>query len=470
MMEQRAREIDAEVLRRQLGQRFRDMLRDKRMAEKTVRHFLQLIDERSGLLNERGQGVYAFSHLTFQEYLGARAVADRADYIAYTLARLGDSWWRELILLEAGYLSTQGKRRTTALIRAIMDCEEEPELYHNLVLAARALRDVGPARVEGDLWAEVQQRLRQEFETPLRTSAKLSYAKRVSLIRRRAAAAEAWARIESGQPVTQPVFWMMPHGEPVWVEVPEGVFWMGSENGAADERPLHRVHVDRFWIARVPITNAQYYLFVDATGYKAPDHWEGQRVPRGLESHPVVYVNWHDALTYCRWLSDATGRRITLPGEAQWEKAARGDQDPRAYPWGESWEGDQAQYAGNTRELGLGLTTPVGIFPDGVSPYGCLDMAGNVWEWTRSLWGASWRAPDFGYPYQATDGRENLDASSDIYRVLRGGAFQLDRRFARCAYRDSDNPYSADGLCGFRVVRLNDDPNLKADISGPDEV
>ncbi len=467
MMEHRLREIDAEALQGQLGQRFCDMLRDERQAEKAMCHFLQLIDERSGLLNERGQGIYAFSHLTFQEYLGARAVADRADYIEYTLARLGDSWWRELILLETGYLSTQGKRRTTTLIRAIMDCKEEPELYHNLVLAAQALRDVGPARVEGDLWEEVQRRLRKEFETPLRTSPSVSHTKRVRLIRRRAAAAEAWARIESGQPVTQPVFWTMPYGEPVWVEVPAGKFWMGSENGAEDEKPLHRVEVAKFCIARVPITNAQYHLFVEATGYKAPDHWEGHRVPRGLESHPVVYVSWHDALMYCRWLSEITGRVIMLPGEAQWEKAARGDQDQRAYPWGDVWDDDQAQYAGNTRELGLGLTTPVGIFPDGVSPYGCLDMAGNVWEWTRSLWGMSWRASDFCYPYDATDGREDVEAGSDIYRVLRGGAFQLDRRFARCSYRDWDNPYSADGLCGFRVVRLADDAsNLKRDIFG----
>jgi formylglycine-generating enzyme required for sulfatase activity len=471
MMEQRAREIDAEVLQGQLSQRFCDMLRDERQAEKAMCHFLQLIDERSGLLNERGQGVYAFSHLTFQEYLAARAVADRLDYIAYTLDRLGDSWWREVILLEVGYLSTQGKRRTTALIRAIMDCEEEPELYHNLVLAAQALRDVGPARVEGDLWEEVQLRLRKEFETPLRASVSLSHTKRVRFIQRRAAAAEAWARIESGQPVTQPAFWMMPYGEPVWVEIPAGEFWMGSERGAEDEKPLHRVRVARFWIARVPVTNAQYQLFVEATGHKAPDHWEGDRVPRGLESHPVVYVSWHDVLAYCRWLSEVTGELIMLPGEAQWEKAARGDQDQRAYPWGDVWDDSEAQYAGNTRELGLGLTTPVGIFPDGASPYGCLDMAGNVWGWTRSLWGVNWRAPDFRYPYDAGDGREDLGVGSDVYRVLRGGAFQLDRRFARCSYRDWDNPYSADGLCGFRVIRLaKDQSHLKVDGWSPNGV
>ena len=100
--------------------------------------------------------------------MAGRAVADRQDYIPYTLERSGDSWWREVILLEAGYLSTQGRRRVSALIQAMMNHSKEPEPYHNLVLAAECLRDVGLARVEGDLWQEVQRRLRQEFERPLR--------------------------------------------------------------------------------------------------------------------------------------------------------------------------------------------------------------------------------------------------------------------------------------------------------------
>ena len=112
-------------------------------AGQAVDRFLQVIEERTGLLIARGEGVYAFSHLTFQEYLAALAVADRDDYIAYTLARVPDPWWREVILLEAGYLSTQGKERTTRLIQAIADWTQEPQPYHNLVLAADCLRDAG---------------------------------------------------------------------------------------------------------------------------------------------------------------------------------------------------------------------------------------------------------------------------------------------------------------------------------------
>jgi len=191
LMEQHAREIELDALRRQLAQPFQTMLKDWRLTKKAVNGFIDLINARSGLLTERGQGIYAFSHLTFQEYLAARAVADREDNVAYTLARLGDSWWREVVLLEAGYLSTQGKRRATELIRAIMEHKEEPEPYHNLVLAAEAVRDVGQARTEGDLAGEIQTRLRKTFETPLRKGADLK-----TLVQRRAAAAEALGKIE----------------------------------------------------------------------------------------------------------------------------------------------------------------------------------------------------------------------------------------------------------------------------------
>jgi formylglycine-generating enzyme required for sulfatase activity len=444
MMEQRVREVEADELRRQLGRRFFEMVGDWRQAGKAVDGFLRLINERSGLLAERGQGVYAFSHLTFQEHLAARAVADRSDYVRYTLDRLGDSWWREAVLLEAGYLSTQGKQRVTALIQAIADHKEEPEPYHNLVLAAEALRDVGLARVEGDLWGEVQRRLRREFERPLRQSA---ITKGVWLvlgrkptqsdaIRRRAVAAEALARIESGQPGTQPAFWRLPYGEPVWVEVPAGEFWMGGEGN--DGKPVHRVYLERFQIARVPVTNTQYQFFVEATRHAAPEHWEDNRPPRGLESHPVVNVSWHDAIAYCRWLSEVAGKAMTLPSEAQWEKAARGDKDRREYPWGDEWGETRC----NTDELGLGGTTPVGIFPEGASPYGCLDMAGNVWEWCSSLYQ--------NYPYDPDDGREDLRAEDR--RVVRGGSFFNSRSYARCAGRNGDFPGSRYRDYGFRLV------------------
>ncbi|HOU13056.1 MAG TPA: SUMF1/EgtB/PvdO family nonheme iron enzyme [Anaerolineae bacterium] len=456
LMEHHAREIELDDLRRQLAQPFYGMLKDWRLAAKAVDGFIALINARSGLLTERGQGLYAFSHLTFQEHLAARAIADRADNVSYTLARLGDSWWREVVLLEAGYLSTQGKRRATELIRAIMEHQPEPEPYHNLVLAAEAVRDVGQARTEGDLAGEIQAHLRKAFETPLKKGADLKM-----LVQRRAAAAEALGKIESGGYGAQPAFWTLPYGEPVWVEIPAGEFSMGTTKEQAValsrqysgwdfdiETPQHKVRLESYWIAKVPITNAQYRLFVEATRQSAPRHWENGAVPRGLESHPVVNVTWHEAMAYCRWLSEVTGKSVTLPSEAEWEKAARGAVDKREYPWGDTWKEGYC----NSSELGVGGTTPVGIFPEGASLDGCLDMVGNVWEWTRSLWGKDWQKPDFKYPYRDEKKRENLEAGDEILRVLRGGSFRDIRDFARCAFRYWNLPNLRYDYFGFRVV------------------
>ncbi|MBN1874766.1 MAG: NACHT domain-containing protein, partial [Anaerolineae bacterium] len=135
MHEKAQKEIETGDLRRVLGWQFYDKVGDWKATGKVVDRFLSLIRERTGLLAEHGLGIYRFSHLTFQEYLAALAVAGNDDYVAYTLQRCGDPWWREVILLEAGYLSMRSPTRTTRLIRAIAGCAEESAPYHNLVLA-----------------------------------------------------------------------------------------------------------------------------------------------------------------------------------------------------------------------------------------------------------------------------------------------------------------------------------------------
>jgi len=434
MHEREQREIELDDLRSLLLPTFKNMIANgPNAANKAVDRFLGIINERSGMLIERGVGIYGFAHLTFQEYLAARALADRADALAFSIEKLSDPWWREVILLQAGYLSTQGKRRVSELIAAILnaDTTNEPEPHHHLLVAAECLFDVGPARVEGNLLDKARSRLKEQADAPLEKGNKESVLQKIT-------ATNALARIESGRISSR--FWKKPCGEPEWVRIPAGEFWMGSEKGNSREKPTHRLHLPDFQISRVPITNAQYGVYVSSAKVNAPEHWRGGEIPKGLEKHPVVNVSWHDALGYCRWLSEQTGKIITLPSEAEWEKAARGCEDQREYPWGDDWK----ELHVNNDELGLRETTPVGLFLNGASPYGVLDLSGNVWEWTRSL------IKD--YPYNPDDGRENLDAGDDIDRVMRGGSFFDDTWFVRCAYRFWLYPNYGNVNIGFRVV------------------
>jgi formylglycine-generating enzyme required for sulfatase activity len=245
--------------------------------------------------------------------------------------------------------------------------------------------------------------------------------------------------------------------EPELVRVEAGYFWMGSderdEEAYNDEKPKHRVYLAEFYIGRYPVTVAQFAAFVQDSGFRTEaergnSEWtwrqpsgRGTRV-RDKSEYPVTQVSWNDALEYCRWLSDVTGRRYTPPSEAEWEKAARGA-DRRTYPWGNAWEAKRC----NTSEGGKNDTTPVGYYsPEGDSPYGCADMAGDVWEWTRSLWG--------DYPYPETERgrmeRESLSATSS--RVVRGGGWSLNRLDARCAFRLRLAPGYFGGSRGLRVV------------------
>jgi formylglycine-generating enzyme required for sulfatase activity len=230
--------------------------------------------------------------------------------------------------------------------------------------------------------------------------------------------------------------------DPEMVLIPAGDFLMGSDprkdkDAYDDEQPQHILSLPDYYLAKAPVTNAQYAAFVQATGHKQPGHWEGGKPPGGKEDHPVVHVSWHDAVAYCRWLAEVTGRPYNLPSEAEWEKGARGT-DGRIYPWGDRWDAKRC----NTGEGGPGDTTSVGAYPQGASPYGLLDMAGNVWEWTRSI--------KKDYPYNSEDGRENLKAGD--LRVVRGGAFYDGAWYVRCACRLGDSPFYRRRDYGFRVV------------------
>lgn len=215
------------------------------------------------------------------------------------------------------------------------------------------------------------------------------------------------------------------------VFVPEGNFTMGSNDGDSDEQPVHEVVLDAFWIDKHEVTNAQYAKCVADGACEEPgiiDFYDSS----SYANHPVVYVSWHDAEDYCEW----AGRH--LPTEAEWEKAARGT-DERTYPWGENLSCEYARYY----DCG-GQTVEVGNLPKGASPYGALDLAGNVWEWT-----ADWYSGDY---YRSQP--EWINPTGPVlgdYRVLRGGSWDLEVNL-RSADRVKYNPDYGDWSVGFRCA------------------
>jgi formylglycine-generating enzyme required for sulfatase activity len=238
------------------------------------------------------------------------------------------------------------------------------------------------------------------------------------------------------------------------IRIPAGPFLYGSADSDAmardNEKPQRTVDLPEYWIGRAPVTNDQFARFVRATGHKTTAEregygwgWTGKEWswiqganwlnPRGPDSssdgrgnHPVVQVSWHDAKPFCDWAG------LKLPAEEQWEKAARGTEG-RIWPWGnEPPTVERCNFDGN-----VGDTTPVGQYsPLGDSPYGCQDMAGNVWEWMGSWYWYTENSP----------------------RALRGGSWVVNGQNTRAAFRLGLNPgYGGDGV-GFRVVELLSDP------------
>ncbi|MGA9348793.1 MAG: formylglycine-generating enzyme family protein [Anaerolineae bacterium] len=223
-----------------------------------------------------------------------------------------------------------------------------------------------------------------------------------------------------------------PEVEAVMIAIPAGEFTMGSD--VEDERPPHVVFVGAFEIDKFEVTNQEFERFVWEAGYVTDAEKTGDTswrfYAKDKPNHPVVKVSWNDARAYCEW----AGKR--LPTEAEWEKAARGT-DARIYPWGNQWDAAKA----NTKEAKLRGATPVGSFPAGASPYGMMDMAGNVAEWT-SDWFKAYPGGDFHSPY-----------FGEKYRVIRGGGWFSDKQLVRTTERSCSGVELANDDVGFRCAR-----------------
>ena len=416
---------------------------------------LKLLEEylrdRAGLLAGHGVGLYQFPHRTFQEYMAACHLT--VDGFPDQLSRLlcvDPTRWREATLLAAAKVMRGTPEAVWSLADALCPCDEPPTHGQakesdcwGALLAGQVLWETGLAEPSPDTASRNEQK-RQRVRRWLQAIAERGWLPTVD----RAIAGGTLSVLGDGRDLEK------------LVAIPAGEFLMGDD-GMDDSKPRHRVTLPAFKIGQYPVTNGQYRRFAQATQrtWDSPDADKPEK-----RNHPAVNVTWHDALAYCAWLTVewrkagkiGAGETVTLPSEAEWERAAAG-MEGLAFPWGSDWREDCA----NTSESGIGDTSAVGIFPLGVSSDACLDIAGNVWEWTRSLWGKDFMKPDFKYPYRPGDPeREDLQSGDEIRRVVRGGSWNCAQVYARCAVRYWLLPDGRYNNLGFRVVLLCSAPVL----------
>ncbi len=253
---------------------------------------------------------------------------------------------------------------------------------------------------------------------------------------------------------------------PQMARVPAGEFLMGSDGFDEDERPIHPVYLDEFYLSTTPVTNADYARFVAATGYRpiavrelpavvAPEFrdafkeladryvWKDGAPPIGLEVHPVTLVQYVDAVAYCQWLSGLTGKPVRLPTEAEWEKAARAGLDGKRYPWGDDIDTSRANFLPDPSFKYKRGTEPVRSYPS--NGYGLFDMAGNVWQWV-----SDWYDPDY---YPVSEYRNPQGPPFGRFRCVRGGSWVNDDvSFLRCAHRHEVPADTYAYSIGFRIA------------------
>jgi formylglycine-generating enzyme required for sulfatase activity len=217
--------------------------------------------------------------------------------------------------------------------------------------------------------------------------------------------------------------------------VPVGKFMMGSDEYGNDEKPIHEQKITQpYWIARYPVTNAQWRKAVENGIVNEPKDTEWYNDIR-LAKTPVVYVDWYQSMAFTQWIKGQ------LPSEPLWEFAARGMEN-WIYPWGNEWDSECCIYEKNP-EYGKIKPAPVILKPEGASWVGAMHLSGNIWEWQLSAYGT--------YPYNATDGRENTANESD--RGLRGGSWNAHYKYMRSSYRYWYGAFDSYGYLGFRCIR-----------------
>jgi formylglycine-generating enzyme required for sulfatase activity len=408
-------------------------------------HFLDYTDVRAGLLQASAAGEqYVFPHLTFQEYLAGLELVRDVEFVKRILELRADDRWRVPIMLGLGHLVSEGALAMAYQLLSELLYQEGRSVeqrQRDLLFASELAEDVGWIRLESG--GAMFKKLRGDLAEAL-----VSVVEGTTLPAKDRVQAGVYL-CELGDP--RPGVCTLPLD---MVRIEGGEFTMG------DTYEAHTVTVATFELARYPLTNAQYKLFIDAGGYNLdalwwddsgrawlrkdgrtqPSFWNDERFGIARPNHPVVGISWYEAVAFCKWLSHTTGDDYCLPSEAEWEYAAR-RATRRTYPWGE--EEPDAERSNFNRVYNN--TTAVGCFAPGATPEeGIHELAGNVWEWTRSVYR--------DYPYDPTDGREDTDNPTDKTFVLRGGGWFDLSYFLRASYRVSNAP-NFDVSVGVRLAR-----------------
>ncbi len=433
------------------------------------------IEKRAGLLigqgEKDGERQFTFPHRTFQEFLAACHLAARDDFPAECarLARAAPAHWQVALPLAARLAKAErGASAADELIGgasiAQLRVRRQPDAtdWTCTLLAGTQLQEIGLGAInKGDRTRAIAARVADW----LAASLPVHPDEGGMPARLRAQAGDVLAAL--GDPRFDPQRFHLPADDMLgFVRIPaDPEFKIGTRNADAkrvggiigtdvddDEIKDAPTPTPEFYIARYPVTVAQFRAFVDDKRFEIGD----ADALRDQDSRPVRWVSWHEARAYCDWLNNqlATspvlaqsetarlvreGRwRVALPSELQWEKAARGGLPDAVFSWGDTPDPNRANY----RDSGIGDTSAVGCFPS--NAFGLHDMIGNVWEWTRSHYAS--------YPYRGDDGRENLKASDRDSLVVRGGSWYYNRDLAHCAYRYGNRPVDRRDDIGFRVV------------------